>query len=274
MKREHDLERRVDSLDALAKAIGAVKSLSAHHFRETRAEVEPVRRYRAGVDRVVARTGAVLPAGDGAAGLLLIGGELGLCGPYNSTVVASALERRRELGEGPTFCVGRRACSLLARRGLVAERSYSGPTSVRGLTDLLLGLADEMLGAYVEQRLSCFEVVASRFEGVGSSHPTTTRLLPVERVAVEGSPPTRYVSLERLQSAAVRELLYITIYGLLLEALASEHGARLVATQAAEGWLNERTAVLRRRLSSARRESSTQEVIEIVAGARARRRLR
>jgi F0F1-type ATP synthase gamma subunit len=74
-----------------------------------------------------------------------------------------------------------------------------------------------------------------------------------------------------LARVGIREHLYITLCDLLIDALASEHGARLMATQSAEQWLGERTDRLRRRLAAARREASTQETIEIAAGARARR---
>ena len=56
------------------------------------------------------------------------------------------------------------------------------------------------------------------------------------------------------------------------EALLQEHGARIVATQSAEQWLDERIERLRRHLAAARRESSTQEMIEIGIGMRARAR--
>jgi F0F1-type ATP synthase gamma subunit len=95
--------------------------------------------------------------------------------------------------------------------------------------------------------------------------------LPVEAHHAAGAPTARYVSRERLAAVAVRELLYITLYDLLIDALASEHGARLLATQSAEQWLDERMDRLRRHLAGARREASTQETIEIAAGARARR---
>jgi len=83
---------------------------------------------------------------------------------------------------------------------------------------------------------------------------------------------TRYVSSGHFASAAVREFLYITLYALLLDALVSEHGARLIATQAAEKWLDERSTSMERQLMGIRREASTQEMIEIIAGAGARER--
>ena len=210
--------------------------------------------------------------GDGPAGLLVVGGELGLCGGYNAHLVAAGAERRSELGPGPTICVGHRAGALLVRREVAVSRFYAAPTSVRGITNLLLRLAEDLLRAYVTERLASFDIVSSRFGGVGIDSPTSVRLLPIETKHFDGAPTVRYVSTGRLASAAVREYLYIVLYDLLLDALASEHSARLVATQAAEKWLDERTDRLRHHLAATRREASTQEVIEIAGGARARAR--
>jgi F-type H+-transporting ATPase subunit gamma len=269
MKREHDLERRLRSLETLGEAVGAMKSLAAHHFRATRDAVAPARAYREGVERVLSWTGATLAAGSGAAGLLVIGGELGLCGGYNAHVVAAAAAHRADLGAGPTLAVGHRAASLLGRRGVALQRVYAAPTSVRGITDLLLRLAEDVLTTYAAEGLSTFDIVSSRFGGVGRDLPTSVRMLPLESRRVVPAPVVRYVTPEHLASVAVREYLYITLYDLLLDALASEHSARLIATQAAEKWLDERTERLRHHLASARREASTQELIELAAGARA-----
>jgi F-type H+-transporting ATPase subunit gamma len=272
MKREYDLKRRLRSLETLGEAVSAMKSLSAHHFRETRNAVGPARVYREGVERFLGWAGAGLPPGDGPAGLLVVGGELGLCGGYNAHLVAAGAARRSELGPGPTICVGHRAGALLGRRDVEVRRFYAAPTSVRGITDLLLRLAEDVLETYVAERLASFDIVSSRFGGVGVDRPTTVRLLPLESKRSEAAPKVRYVSTARLASAAIREYLYIVLYDLLLDALASEHSARLVATQAAEKWLEERTDRLRHHLAATRREASTQEVIEIAGGARARAR--
>lgn len=197
--------------------------------------------------------------------------ELGFCGAYNARVAEAAIEARRAGGPGPTLCVGRRVANHLRRRGLELDRSYPAPTSTGGITELLLHLAEDVLREYVRANLSAFDVVSNRFAGVGTYDPRATRLLPlvVERAA--DAPRARYTGAAHLADVAARELLYITMVELLLDAMASEHGARLVATQGAEQWLDARVAQLGRRLSSARREASTQEVIEIAAGARARR---
>jgi len=271
MKRELELRRRMHSLQALEEAVSAMKSLSAHHFREARKAVEPARAYREGIERILGWVGTTLAAGEGPAGLLVIGSELGLCGSYNARVVEAGARRREELGDGPTFCVGHRATTLLARRDVEVNRSYGAPASVGGITGLLLRLAEDVLTRYATERLSRFDIVSSRFGGVGLVQPTSVRLLPFEPTRPGVARSARYVHPDSFASAAIREFLYITLHDLLLDALASEHGARLVATQSAEQWLEKRTERLRRHLAATRREASTQEMIEIAAGARARR---
>lgn len=269
MKKEIELKGRLHSLQALGEAVSAMKSLSAHHLREARQAVQPARDYRDGVVRILERAGATFTAGDRGAGLLVIGAELGLCGGYNAQLVELGAKHRAKLDGGPTFCVGRRAATLLGRRKVGVDRVYSGPTSVHGITALLLRLAEDMLTAYAAERLSSFDIVSSRFEGVGEAFPSTIRLLPVESNASAATRRPRYVEPDHFVSVVVREYLYVTLFDLLLDALASEHGARLVATQSAEKWLDERTERLRRYLMATRREASTQEMIEIAAGARA-----
>jgi F-type H+-transporting ATPase subunit gamma len=268
MRREAELKDRLRSLDALREAVSAMKSLSAHHFREARSAVEPARLYREGIARMGGFENVLAPGTHGT-GLLVIGAELGLCGSYNHQIVEAAFVHRRAHGEGPTFCVGRRAALLLSRRGVLLTRTYAAPTSIHGIMPTLLQLAEDVLTCFASESLTSFDIVFSHFTGVGSTHATSIRFLPIEVEATHAAKRLRYVSAQAFATSATRELLYATLYGLLVDALASEHGARLIATQSAEEWLDQRAAQLRRYLTATRREGSTQEVLEIAAGARA-----
>jgi F0F1-type ATP synthase gamma subunit len=57
----------------------------------------------------------------------------------------------------------------------------------------------------------------------------------------------------------------------MLDALAAEHGKRLTVAESARTWLEERIAATSRLLAAVRREASTQEIIEVAAGARLQR---
>jgi F-type H+-transporting ATPase subunit gamma len=131
-----------------------------------------------------------------------------------------------------------------------------------------------LLRRYLEDEFSALDVVSARFDGVGAFTPVSTRVLPVTRDVIPlGIPASRYVSRSHLMAVTLREYLYITLFEILVDALASEHGARLAATQSAEEWLQDRTSETKRQLASIRREVTTQEILDIAAGARHSRRV-
>jgi F0F1-type ATP synthase gamma subunit len=62
------------------------------------------------------------------------------------------------------------------------------------------------------------------------------------------------------------------LYEILLDALASEHGMRLIAAESARQWIDDTRTTLRRQLAAIHREATTQEVLDLVSGAKSRRR--
>lgn len=273
MRREQTLRRKLKSLGVLAEAIAAMKSLSAHHLRAARSELSAARAYQAGIGHAIAAAGLVqIAPREGAPGVLLLAADLGLCDGYSPRLVDAALAQHRTLGAGPLYCVGRRPLLGLRRAQVAVTRVYPAATNVRSVTHLLLAVADDVIDDYLRGAFSSLHVVSAQFDGVGAFTARSTRLLPVVPAhAVPQPAATPYASERHLGGVAIREYLYSTLYELLVDALAAEHGMRLVATQAAEEWLDTRVRDLRRELASARREASTQEVLDIAGGARLRR---
>jgi F-type H+-transporting ATPase subunit gamma len=273
MKREQALRRQIASLGTLEDAVNAMKSLSAHHLRVARKELDSARQYRDGIDRLIASSGfeqdipsSTIPA------VLLFASDLGLCDGYNQRLVELALaERRAE--PGLLYCVGRRPLPMLRRAGVEVTRSYAAATSVAGLPRVLLDLADEVLGGYMRGDFGKLVVISARFDGVGVFTPLSTGVLPLSPVSAGATrAATPYASPRALRRAAVREYLYSTLYELLLDALAAEHGTRLVATGSAGSWLDDQISRLGRLLAGVRQETGTQEVLDVASGARMRRR--
>jgi F-type H+-transporting ATPase subunit gamma len=253
-----------------------MKSLSAHHVRAARAGLSAARAYRDGIDQAIASVGiAQVASRTGSPAILLIAADLGLCNGYNSRLVETAVEEYRRLKAGSFYCIGRRPLTALRRANVPVARSYGTVASVAGLTSLLLTLADDVLGDYLTGTFSSLQIVSARFDGVGAFTPRSTRVLPVASArTVDRTTTAPYSSAGHLAQTAVREYLYSTLFELLLDALASEHGMRLVATQSAGEWLDTRLNDIGRQLASAHRESSTQEVLDLAGGVRQRRRRR
>jgi F-type H+-transporting ATPase subunit gamma len=278
MSRERTLEHRLRTLSTLEQAIGALRSLSARHFRAARAPLASARAYRDEVGAFLATLDPVAARGSPAdhCGIVLVTADLGLVGDYSARLAREALDLRAERGPGPLLCVGHRAVSLLARSDVVPTSVRVGPGSVAGLPTLLLGLVDELLRLRHSGQLDSLWLVAARFEGAGQFSPMRVPVLPIQPPA--GRPPlpiSPYCAPAHVRAVVVREYLYAALYETLLESLASEHGKRLVVAESARSWLGDRIAATRRLAAAIRRETSTREVLEIAAGARsARRRMR
>jgi len=274
VKRQQYLKHRLRTLAALGDAIGAMRSLSAHHFRRARQALAAARRYRGEMDTVVAEIGIRQPVHTGvSAGLLVVASDLGLCGNYNSRLSQLAVAEARSHGVHTVYSVGRRARGALAKSSLAPWRTYNAPASLEGLSRLLLGLAQDVLEDYLALRIGSLQVVSAGFDGVGHFTPLSARVLPIGPVAA--ARPLRqspYVDSDYLTRVAVREFLYITLYEILLDALAAEHGMRLMAVESALEWVDDTATATSRQLTSARGEAATQELLDIVCGGRQRRR--
>jgi F-type H+-transporting ATPase subunit gamma len=250
-----------------------MKSLAAHHFRSARAALPAAHAYRQGIDDALAVLGLhqqTLP-GDAPA-ILLIAADLGLCGGYNSQLATAALDHHGRLNAQRVYCVGHRPLSYFKRAAVKVDREYSAPTGVTGLTELLLRLGEDLLVDYLDGKFGTLNVISAQFDGVGEFTPICTRVLPIDQPgSVSSMKPSTYVSSDHLTAVAVREYIYIRLFQTSLDSLASEHGARLVATESAGEWLTEKSSAARRQLASIRREAATQEVLDIAVTARRRK---
>jgi F-type H+-transporting ATPase subunit gamma len=275
MSRERVLRGRIRTLHTLGEAVGALRSLSAQSFRAARERLPAVRSYRDAVNGllgVLAPLDEVPLSREAPPALVLVAADLGLCGDYTAGLVREALALRAEAGAGPVFCLGRRALPALARGGVTPDRLLPAPTSVGALPHVLLPLVDEILALRRAGRLGRVTLVAARFEGAGHHTPIRIPVLPV--APPSGAPQlaaSPYTGRDHLRRVVVREFLYVALTEALLEALASEHGKRLVIAEGASSWVDERIEGLVRQAAEIRREASTQEVIELVAASRAGR---
>ncbi len=270
MKRQQLFQRRLQTLTALSDAVGAMRSLSAHHFRRARAALPAARQYREEMNRVISEIGIQQPLHASApTGLLVIASDLGLCGDYNARLSHLAMEELKQQTATVIYCVGRRSQAGLSSQAIVPARTYEAPASLEGLTRTLLRLSQDVMEDYLSLKIGSLHIISAGFEGVGHFATLLTQVLPVVS-ATDGIQlrPAPYLNRDYLTTVATREYLYITLFEILLDALASEHGMRLMAAESALEWLESTAAITSRRLACARSEASTQELLDIVAGGR------
>ncbi len=117
MKRQQYLQHRLQTLAALRDAVGAMRSLSAHHFRRARQALAAARQYRGEMDTVIAEIGIHQPLHVGVpAGLLVIASDLGLCGDYNSRLSQLAVAEANRHGVQTVYSVGTPGARRLGKK--------------------------------------------------------------------------------------------------------------------------------------------------------------
>ena len=138
-----------------------------------------------------------------------------------------------------------------------------------------MAISREVLDAYAAGEIGEIYLAYTHFKNTVSHEPTLLKLLPVEvdEEDVAGSSSDILMNFEPNEEEALDLIIpkYITslIYGALVEAVASENGARMQAMDSATSNAEEMISDLSLKYNRARQSSITQELTEIIAGAEA-----
>ncbi len=235
-------------------------------------------------------------------GILVISGDRGLCGGYNSNVIRRAENRAKELtaqGVGYQFIlVGRKAVQYFSRRNQPIEAEFTGLDQLPKANEAGK-VADEILSAFLSGRIDRVELIYTRFVSLISSTPVVQTLLPLDpqglevgddeifRLIVKGGKfqvdrqaletTVREVPSEMIFEQDPTEILdailplYINnqLLRALQESAASELASRMTAMSNASDNAVQIVKSLTLQYNKARQASITQEILEVVGGAEA-----
>lgn len=235
-------------------------------------------------------------------GLLVISGDRGLCGGYNSNIIRRAENRAKELkAEGRNYkfiLVGRKASQYFQRRSQPIEGSYTGLEQIPTAAEAS-NIADQLLSIFLSEGVDRIELVYTKFVSLISSRPVVQTLLPLDpqgleaaddeifrlttrggefeverqRVTTEARPFPRDMLFEQDPVQILDALLPLYLNNQLLRALqesaASELAARMTAMNSASDNAKELIGSLSLTYNKARQAAITQEILEVVGGAEA-----
>ena len=217
---------------------------------------------------------------------VVIAADRGLAGGYNANLIRKATETlSAEEREYELIVVGRRVRDFFAKRNYPIYDEY---TQIGDEIDFAEAkeLARRLMDAFKEGEFDEIYLVYSAFVNVSVHRPTVTRLLPLARP--EASADSDAAKPNAAESGESEEMEYIyepnastllgillprfvetLVYRALMEAKASEHGARMVAMRNASDNAEELIEGLTLSFNRARQASITTELAEIVGGANA-----
>ncbi len=293
---QRDVRNRIASVRNIQKITSAMEMVAAARLRRAEQRIEALRPYASAIRRMTreaadaARGLPRLPILSEheqvrSVGLLLIAGDRGLAGAFNSNIVRAGVQAAREHGsEGHRavfFASGRRAASSLTFRGLEPAESFTGFSDRPSYADAR-AIAERVMAAYVDDEVDRVEVFYNAYISPISQEVTRETLLPLQQATVleetsedddsERSPERRGLveyepGPEEILARLVPDYVEVSIYRALLESTASEHGARMTAMRNASDNAGTLIEDLTFEMNRARQAEITQEIMEVVAGA-------
>lgn len=281
---ERLLRRRIRSIQATRKTTRAMELIAGSRIARAQQRIAGARPYGEALGQFAADL-ASLPTGldhpmvgeaqpGSGVGVIVIAGDRGLSGAYNSNVLRlaeSVASGHRRSGESvEVIAVGRRAQSYLRFRGIPVAHLFTAMTDRPTYADAMR-VAEVLMAGVAEGRIGQAYLVSTRFRSLGAQEVQSRQLLPIE--VSEGrrfdyeTEPDRLELVDILVPRVVEGQIFLA----LLEAAASEHAARQRAMKAATDNADELIRNLRRVMNRARQDSITTEIMDIVGGAEALR---
>jgi F-type H+-transporting ATPase subunit gamma len=299
---QRDVRNRISAVKNIQKITRAMEMVAAARLRRAEQRIEALRPYADAIRRMTRQ--AAEAAGDiprlpilaeheqiRTVGLLVVAGDRGLAGAFNSNAVRAGVAAAREhAGEGHEavyFASGRRPSSSLTFRGLTVAESFTGFTDRPAYADARR-IAERLMSAYVDGDVDQVEVFYNGYISPLSQVIRRETLLPLQKATLvdeddsgDGEDDDRSSENrdgahalveyepepEEILTRLVPDYVEISIYRALLESTASEHGARMTAMRNASENASTLIDDLTLEMNRARQAEITQEIMEVVAGA-------
>jgi len=299
MASQKDVKNRISSVKNIQKITRAMEMVAAARLRRAEQRIEHLRPYAKAIRRMTRRTVEavekipslpLLEAHDEEkrVGILLVTGDRGLAGAFNSQIVRAGNRRARELrDEGKEvvwYASGRRGVSSLTFRGYDVAGQWQGFTD-RPSFENARDIAGDIASQYIDDQVDRVEMIYNGYVSPLTQEVTTDVLLPLAAVEqlLEGDDEEGEESDDRdsghktlwiyepdpeeILKRLVPDYIEISIYRALLESTASEHGARMTAMRSAQENAGEMIDDLTLEMNRQRQAEITQEIMEVVAGA-------
>ena len=280
-----DIRRRIRSVKNTQQITKAMKMVSAAKLRRAQERVISARPYASLLRQMLANVVAAVKATDEAGSdplltvrpekridLVLISGEKGLAGAFNTNIIKAAVKFAAE--EHPDakvsyILVGRKGRDFYRKRSVTIASEHVGLLANVKFAEAA-AIAQAAVDRYRKDEIDAVYVLNNEFKSVMSQKLTVARLMPVELPPDVGNPDYIFEQPPAdLLYALLPKYVEMEVYRSMLESVAAEHAARMTAMDAATSNAADMIERLTLYMNRVRQASITKEIIEVVSGAAA-----
>ena len=286
-----EVRNRIKSVQSTQQITKAMKMVSAAKLRKAQDAIIQMRPYAQKLQDMLSN---IVSNSDGSVNMklaaerpvnkvliILVTSDRGLCGGYNANLVKLARQTiaeqyadQQQKGNVQVWGIGKKGFEAMLRNGYKTSDTYK---------DIFLHLSFEnvqqasaaAMDAFVKGEFDVVELVYSQFKNAATQQFKLERFLPIPKVvSKEGAAKTKSDFIfepgkEELVTELMPKILNTQLFKAVLDANASEHGARMTAMDKASDNANELLRSLRISYNRARQAAITTELTEIVSGAAA-----
>lgn len=287
MESTRDIKGRIKSVTNIQQITKAMKMVAAARLRKAEEKAHGARPYAEKVEALLSRASSAAPGythpllekKEGhVTGYLIICGDKGLAGAYNSNVMKATVAEiaGKDRDSYKLYVCGKQARNYLRFRGYTTD-SYRFGFSDKPSADDSIETAKDLIERFAKGEVDEVKIIYTKFYTALRQQVTMTRLLPIEAPetaeeegAAKGEVP--YIFLPDAASVLdqlLPQYVQVQVYSAMLQSAASELGSRMAAMSAATDNATERIADLNLTYNKARQAQVTNEISEIVGGANA-----
>lgn len=303
MESTRDIKGRIKSVTNIQQITKAMKMVAAARLRKAEEKANGSRPYAEKIGELLRRASSVTPGFTSPlfrtgevkkVGYLVICGDKGLAGAYNSNVMKRTLQEisGKDRSAYALYVCGKQAKNYLKFRGYDPDTYHFGFSDKPSAQDSI-DLSKEMVEYFTKEEVDEVYIIYTKFITALRQQVRVDRLLPIEAPAegkteeaakaaasewekerqdflrIEEDPYIFLPDAAAVLSKLLPEYIQVQVYNAMLQSAASELGSRMAAMSAATDNATERIADLNLTYNKARQAQVTNEISEIVGGATA-----
>lgn len=303
MESTRDIKGRIKSVTNIQQITKAMKMVAAARLRKAEEKANGSRPYAEKIGELLRRASSVTPGFTSPlfrtgevkkVGYLVICGDKGLAGAYNSNVMKRTLQEisGKDRSAYALYVCGKQARNYLKFRGYDPDTYHFGFSDKPSAQDSI-DLSKEVVEYFTKEEVDEVYIIYTKFITALRQQVRVDRLLPIEAPAegkteeaaesaagewekerqdflrIEEDPYIFLPDAAAVLSKLLPEYIQVQVYNAMLQSAASELGSRMAAMSAATDNATERIADLNLTYNKARQAQVTNEISEIVGGAAA-----
>lgn len=288
-----EVQDRIKSIQDTMKITNAMYMIASSNLKKAKKALEDTEPYFYTLQNAIARILRHVPelehmyfdarsevdSKDRKIGIIAVTSDKGMAGAYNHNVVKIAEERLAGEGQKKLFVLGEMGRQYFQKHGYEIETQFhytvQKPTMHRARV-----ISEQIVDMYNRKELDEISIIFTQMNNSISVETSTLQLLPLKKAQFQQKVPMGLVDIHQediqmvpsendVLNMTIPNYITGTIYGALVESYSSEQNSRMVAMQSSTENAREMLSDLSIAYNRARQAAITQEITEVISGARA-----